>query len=102
MGYFVHGLHGKFLQRTACLILHHFPPEGIFGLSVLSQQLDRLLYVVDLASNKRNFFLPIDQTVLLCVDQVLTHHCKKDTVGREFGEEVEKVEDQNTTSANET
>ena len=38
----------------------------------------------------------------MCVDQVLVHHCEKDKVDRESAEKEEKVEDQNTTSANET
>ena len=44
----------------------------------------------------------IDQTVVLCVDQVVVHHCDKDKVERECDEEVERVEDKTTTSASET
>ena len=45
---------------------------------------------------------PIDQTILLCVDQVVLHHCEKEKVERECAEEEERVEDQTTTGANET
>ena len=44
----------------------------------------------------------IDQTVVLCVDQVVVHHCEKDKVEKECAEEVEMVEDQTTTSESET
>ena len=38
----------------------------------------------------KDFICPIDETVLLCVDQVVVHHCKKDIVVKECAEEEEK------------
>ena len=49
-----------------------------------------------------DFVWPIDQTVLLYVDRVVVHHCETDNVERACAEEEERVEDQTTTSANET
>ena len=53
-------------------------------------------------SCKRTFVWPVDQTVLLCVDQVVVHHFEKVEAKRRGVEEVEKVKDQTTTNANET
>ena len=39
--------------------------------------------------------------VVLCVDQVVVHHCEKDQVEKECAEEVERVEDQTTRSESE-
>ena len=38
----------------------------------------------------------------VCVNQVVVHHCEKDIVERDRAEEEDRVEDQTTTSANET
>ena len=45
---------------------------------------------------------PIDQTILLSLDQVDIHHRDVIEVNRRGVEEVEKVEDPTTTNANET